>query len=226
MEEVQRSQPGDLPVELIQHIQLLLPVKEAARTCVLSKTWSHAWSTIPHLRFHVTSKFRNEEKERSYIKFMDRTMSKYVKDNIPIQSFDLELTDMKLASLAFKWIPNVASQSCFKHLTITICHNESDSKLILPDEIFSGKNLHTLSLQDYHFDPIENISVSLNPVINCVNLRVLELENVEISEEVLDTLFLTCILLEKIDLTVHSDMETFKKSLLSSRTEVNNSCTI
>nr|GEW03915.1 hypothetical protein [Tanacetum cinerariifolium] len=44
---------ADVPSELIQHIQTLLPAKEdipnelIPRTCVLSKSWLHAWSTIP-----------------------------------------------------------------------------------------------------------------------------------------------------------------------------------
>ncbi|XP_071712336.1 putative F-box/LRR-repeat protein At3g58880 [Rutidosis leptorrhynchoides] len=208
MEELQRSsQTEDVPVELIQRIQSLLPVKEAAHTCVLSKNWSHAWSTIPNLRFNVTSKFPNEEKERDYINFMDRTISKYAQHNIPIESFKLNL-DNKLAShLANKWIPTVAAQSCLKELSICICYSY-DSKIILPDEIFSGKNLHTLSLRDSRFSPIE--TVSRNPVIKCVNLRVLKLEFVKISEEVLDTLFSTCILLEKIHLSVDFGLKTFK----------------
>ncbi|XP_071712278.1 putative F-box/LRR-repeat protein At3g42770 [Rutidosis leptorrhynchoides] len=188
MEELQkrRSQPGDVPVELIQRIQSLLPLKEAARTCVLSKTWSHAWSTIPNLRFDVTLMFRNEEKKRNFIQFMDRTISKYVvQDNIPIESFDLRLTDIKLDSLAYKWLRTVAAQSCFKELYIHICY-VSDSKLILPDEIFFGKKLHTLCITDWRSSPIRTISVGCNPLINCVSLRVLKLFHVEINEELLD----------------------------------------
>ncbi|XP_071712356.1 uncharacterized protein [Rutidosis leptorrhynchoides] len=213
MEKLQRISQAedDVPVELIHLILSLLPVKEAAGTCVLSKTWSHAWSTIPHLRFHITSEFfSTEEKERDYIKFMDRTMSKYIQYNIPIQSFDLILDDIKLASLANKWIPSVAAQSCLKELSLKI-RGEIDGKyhkFILTDEIFSGKNLHTLSLRAYHSSPIE--TVSRNPVINCVNLRVLELLYVKISEEVLDSLFSTCVLLEEINLSYCFGLMTIK----------------
>ncbi|XP_071712349.1 putative F-box/LRR-repeat protein At3g42770 [Rutidosis leptorrhynchoides] len=188
MEELQRrsqSEEDDIPVDLIHRIQSLLPVKEAARTCALSKTWSDAWSTIPHLRFDQTLEFANEEKERDYIKFMDHTISKYIQKNIPIESFDLNLYN-KLASLANKWIPTLAAQSCFKKLSISICYEcyESDGKFILPSEIFSKQNLHTLSLRDYRLSPIETISVSRVPVINCVSLRVLELFCLNISEEI------------------------------------------
>ncbi|XP_071712341.1 uncharacterized protein [Rutidosis leptorrhynchoides] len=210
MEEVRRrSKRGDVPVDLVHLIQSLLSVKEAARTCVLSKTWSHAWSTIPHLRFHYkTSKFpTDEEKEREYIKFIDRTMSKYVQHNIPIESLKLKLDNQFASHFSNKWISTVAAQCCLRELYIRIFY-KSVSKLILTDEIFSGKNLHTLSLRGSRSSPIE--IVSRNPVINCLNLRLLKLEDVEISEELLDTLFSTCILLEKIVLSLRSDMKTFK----------------
>ncbi|XP_071712389.1 putative F-box/LRR-repeat protein At3g58880 [Rutidosis leptorrhynchoides] len=207
-----RSQQKDVPVELIQHIQSLLPLKEAACTCVLSKTWSHAWSTIPHLRFHKTSKFLNEEKDRDYMKLIDRTMFRYVQDNIPIESFDLKL-DFNAASLANKWIRTVASQSCLKELSLEIWIVKGNNRFMLLDDIFSGINLLTMSVRVRRcsFSSNDIVSMSLNPVIiNCESLRVLELEHVKISEEVLDSLFSTCTLLEKIDLAYCRGFTTIK----------------
>ncbi|GJT58543.1 transcription factor DIVARICATA-like protein [Tanacetum coccineum] len=40
-----------LPVELLQRVQSLLPLKDAASTCILSKSWLRAWYTIPNLQF-------------------------------------------------------------------------------------------------------------------------------------------------------------------------------
>lgn len=42
----------DVP-ELMHGIQSRLSLREAACTSVLSKSWLHAWSTIPNLRFHI-----------------------------------------------------------------------------------------------------------------------------------------------------------------------------
>ncbi|XP_071712294.1 F-box/LRR-repeat protein 25-like [Rutidosis leptorrhynchoides] len=189
----------DVPVELIQRIQTLMPVEEAARTCVLSKTWSRAWSTIPHLRFHITSWFpTDEEKERDYIQFMDRTMSRYVRDNIPIESFDLKLDDMQSVSLIYEWIRTVAAR--LKELSIH--HQSYESEYLLPGEIFSGKYLHTLS--------IKNSSARPKPLINCMSLRVLKLFHVKITEEVLCTLFSTCTLLNKIKVSNCFKLKTIK----------------
>ncbi|XP_071712289.1 putative F-box/LRR-repeat protein At5g02930 [Rutidosis leptorrhynchoides] len=192
----------DAPVELIQRIQSLLPVEEAARTCVLSKTWSHAWSTIPHLRFHQTLIYPSEEKKSEYTMFMDGTVSKYVRDNIPIESFDLKLDDMESVSLAYEWIRTVAAR--LKELSIHHLTYKSEF-LLPPGEIFScGKYLHTLC--------IKNSPVRTKLVINCVSLRVLELYNVKITEEVFDSLISTCTLPEKINLLYCSGLKTIKVS--------------
>ncbi|GJT95088.1 F-box/LRR-repeat protein [Tanacetum coccineum] len=119
----------DLP-ELIHRIQSLLPAKEAARTCILSKSWLHACSTIPTLRFPCQSL-------TSYNKLIDSTLVRYHRDNLPIQCFDLvfDIRDQKSASLANKWIFGVASKSALKELFLSIWV-EIDS-FTLPDDIFS-----------------------------------------------------------------------------------------
>ncbi|XP_071712287.1 putative F-box/LRR-repeat protein At5g41840 [Rutidosis leptorrhynchoides] len=199
MDKLQRrSQHGGVSLELIQHIQTLLPVKQAARTCVFSETWSHAWSTIPNLRFDQTLFSPTEGKKSDYKMFMDRTMSKYVRDNIPIESFDLKLDDMHSVSLIYEWIRTVAARP--KELSIH--HQSYESEYLLPGEIFSGKYLHTLS--------IKNSSARPKPLINCVSLRVLKLSCVKISEDVLHTLFSTCTLLEKIEVSNCIDLKTIK----------------
>ncbi|KAI3510197.1 hypothetical protein L1887_25728 [Cichorium endivia] len=82
-----RRQLEDIP-DLIHHIQSLLPVKEAARTSVLSKSWLHAWSTIPILRFREALSSVSEKQERDLLKVFDRTLIRYMDDNLPINSID------------------------------------------------------------------------------------------------------------------------------------------
>ncbi|GJQ94564.1 peroxisomal membrane protein 11B [Tanacetum coccineum] len=73
----------DLP-ELIHRIQSLLPAKEAARTCILSKSWLHAWSTIPTLRFPCQSL-------TSYNKLIDSTL---MREALSLSSkFDIDIED-------------------------------------------------------------------------------------------------------------------------------------
>nr|GEV38580.1 hypothetical protein [Tanacetum cinerariifolium] len=71
---IHTPQLEDIP-ELIHRIQSLLPAKEAARTCILSKSWLHAWSTIPTLRFTTQfQKFVTDEQKIKYQKVIDHTL--------------------------------------------------------------------------------------------------------------------------------------------------------
>ncbi|GJZ46687.1 F-box protein-like protein [Tanacetum coccineum] len=203
---IRTKQLEDVP-ELIQHIQSLLPAEDAARSCVLSKSWLRAWSTIPTLRLcrpgPLTSSIKQEE--RRYIRFIRRTIRRYHQDNIPIINCDLyfAIHKQKSATRVEKSIKSVASKSCLKELRLAIFGYIAS--FTVPDEIFSSENLNTLSIK-VDFPSYMRLSFSLhissNPLINCVNLRELELIEVHISEEAFHNLVSTCKLLEKINLNL------------------------
>lgn len=101
------------------------------------------------------------------------------------------MENQKPASLlAENWIRPVASKTCLKELYLKIWFGVT-FPFTLPDEIFSGDNLNKLSVTD---DAAMNncLCINNNPVINCVNLQVLKLINVNISQELLDNIFSTC----------------------------------
>lgn len=112
-------------------------------------------------------------------------MQRYIRDNIPIESFDLELIDDfdfkqdVSSTLMKKWIQFVASLSSLKELNLTVDVNTFSS--LLSDEIFSGENLKSISVRVYGYK-----FASLNPLIKCVSLRVLDLYRVNVGEGVLD----------------------------------------
>ncbi|XP_071712313.1 F-box/LRR-repeat protein At5g02910-like [Rutidosis leptorrhynchoides] len=195
MEEVKRSGPClEDVVDLVHHIQSLLSIKEATRTCVLSKLWKQAWYTIPTLRF-------DDYEHQEIMHFIEQTLSRYNEDNVPIKSIDLGITieDQESSSLANKCIRTVATQRCLKELSLKI-YNSIRRNFILTDEIFSRENLHRLEIESTYSKRHDSVCVTQNPVINCVSLRVLKLYKVKISDEVLNNLFSTCTLLEKIRL--------------------------
>nr|GEX02571.1 hypothetical protein [Tanacetum cinerariifolium] len=181
----------DLP-ELIHRIQSLLSVKEAAQTCILSKSWLHAWSTIPTLRFPRSLTY--------YDKLIDSTLVRYHRDNLPIQCFDLvfDITNQESASLANKWIFRVSSKSALKELFLRIWVR-IDS-FTLPDEIFSSANLNEIKISATDVTMTNPLWIPYSRVILCVSLRVLELKYLNISEDMLHNLLSTCSLLEKINL--------------------------
>ncbi|GJY15487.1 F-box protein-like protein [Tanacetum coccineum] len=190
-----RRQLEDVP-ELIHHIQALLPAKDAARTCVLSKSWLHAWSTIPTIRFCQSSKSLTKQQESRYLRLIRRTIRRYDRDNIPVITCDIHfgIRKPKSATRAEKFIKRVASKSSLKELCLTLVDDDVAS-FTLPDEIFSNENLNTLSIKhDYSLHigrPLKKnypLHISSNPLIVCVNLRVLELLDVHLSHEEVNNL--------------------------------------
>nr|GEU78209.1 hypothetical protein [Tanacetum cinerariifolium] len=167
---------------------VVVVVKEAACTCVLSKSWLHAWTTIPMLRFNQSIMLLKQLDD--YINLIDRTLLRYFEHDIPVASFDLKfiIKDQESASLVEKmieqWIRGLAPKRCFNELCITYTDEcWRIIKFTLPDEIFSGVNITTISVtveRGYH----NAVEMCRNPVINCVSLQVLELLHVNTSEEV------------------------------------------
>ena len=187
---IHTPQLEDIP-ELIHRIQSFLPAQKAARTCILSKSWLHAWSTIPTLRFPLVT----DEQERKYKNVIDHTLQRYHRDNISIESLDLQLRiqNQESAFVAEKWIQPIVSKSCLKELSLKIWRlNDS---FTFPNELFSSENLNTIKVEAQ-----KGTYLGSNPLIKCVTLRVLDLEYVNITEEVLHNLLSTCALLEKIKL--------------------------
>lgn len=189
---IHTSQLEDIP-ELIYRIQSFLPARKAAQTCILSKSWLHAWSTIPTLRFPPL--LVTDEQERKYKKVIDDTLQRYHRDNISIESLDLQLRIQNQGSavVAEKWIQPIVSKSCLKELSLKI-RGLKDS-FTLPNELFSSENLNTIKVVAE-----KGTYLGSYPFIKCITLRVLDLEYVNITEEVLHNLLSNCTLLEKIRL--------------------------
>ncbi|KAL4558650.1 hypothetical protein LXL04_036851 [Taraxacum kok-saghyz] len=181
--------------ELMHNIQSFLPLKEAAGTSVLSKSWLRAWSTIPTLDFDVR---RGKE-----LKLMDmsRTVIRYLRDNIPIEVFTLkiDIENQESAShVAENLIGPMASKPYLKKISLLI-NLWSGFSFMLPDEIWASENLTKIKVSsDIKWN--HSIWMTNTPVINCVSLRKLHLEGVCMSEEVLHDILSSCKLLEKISL--------------------------
>ncbi|CAH1438779.1 unnamed protein product [Lactuca virosa] len=146
----------------MQNIQSRLPVKGAARTSVLSKSWLHAWSTIPILRLDV--------RRGKSMKLVDgdRTLIRYLRDNIPIERFDLmiDIESQESASHAEKWIGAIAAKSCLRELSLSIDIALLRTSLTLPDEILSGENLTKIRVSASNGIHYVWMTTSYHPVIN------------------------------------------------------------
>ncbi|CAH1439719.1 unnamed protein product [Lactuca virosa] len=181
----------------MHHIQSLLPVKEATRTSLLSKSWLHAWSTIPTLRFFILKKQNGKSMK---LVDVDRTLIRYLHFNIPIQKFELlmDIENLESASHAEKWIRPVATKTCLRELSLSILIY--GAPFTLPDEILSGENLTKIRVSSPLIHSVW-MPMPTTPVINCVSLRELHFDGVRISEEALHDILSSCRLLVKIVLS-------------------------
>ncbi|KAJ4958106.1 hypothetical protein NE237_025217 [Protea cynaroides] len=62
---------SDMPPNIIENILSRLPIKEAVRTCMLSKKWRHNWVTLPELIFSFTLGNALINRNDRVIKFID-----------------------------------------------------------------------------------------------------------------------------------------------------------
>ncbi|PWA98621.1 pleckstrin (PH) domain superfamily protein [Artemisia annua] len=214
-----RQELDDVP-ELIQRIQLELPSKDAARTCILSKSWLQAWSTSPAIRFCPTS--FEKQHERKYMRWIRLALLRYHRHSLPITSLDLHLgihTSDRAARKLISQATTSSSIASLKELRLTILGESFD----LPDDMFSNENLHTLCfklISPYtKFNP-HSLQISSNPSIRCTNLRVLDLSRVDISQYVLNQLISKNKLLEKIILDVRPGFDEIKVNNLRYLREV------
>ncbi|KAL7605163.1 hypothetical protein Lser_V15G19834 [Lactuca serriola] len=190
--------------ESMHRIQSRLPVEEAARTCVLSKSWLHAWSTIPTLRFRVC----NEQKGSMKLMDVEHTLIRYLRDNIPIERFDLkiDIENQELVSHAAKWIQSVATKTSLKEISLSIFPSGVCALFTLPNEILLGENLTKLRILASRGIRSVCMTTSHLPVIKCVSLRELHLNCVCISEEALNNILSSCSFLVTIELSkIYSD---------------------
>ncbi|KAL6502697.1 hypothetical protein OROHE_024350 [Orobanche hederae] len=180
--------------ELMQHIQSRMLVTEAACTSLLSKSWLHAWSTTPFLRFRV-----HNEKYAKSMEYMDRTLIRYHRDNIPIETFQLlmDIKNQESASHAENWIKSVVTKPCLKELSLSFYLHAP--LFTLPDEILSSQNLMKIRVSSQlRYHPV-CMSVTTR-LVKCVSLQELHLDRVRISEEELHDILSSCTLLVKIKL--------------------------
>ncbi|PNY07600.1 F-box/LRR-repeat protein [Trifolium pratense] len=76
---------SDLPNCILVHILSFLNIKDAVRTCILSKRWKHIWKYIPTLTLH----YSNFSTLKSFDQFVSRVLS--LRDNsIVLHAIDFD----------------------------------------------------------------------------------------------------------------------------------------
>jgi hypothetical protein len=178
---------GKLPEEVVRHILSFLPIKDAARTSVLSKRWEYLWASIPNLDFLL---LRSAKRETTlFMNFVDRVLS--LRNSSVIKRFTLCCYVMLDASRVNTWISATVGHKV-EELRIEL--HDCKGEFSLPYCLFTCETLIGL-----HLDM--PCILKLPTRIFFSNLKILTIKNVTFSDEYLTQQFFSGLqVLEKLKL--------------------------
>ncbi|KAK4359446.1 hypothetical protein RND71_021675 [Anisodus tanguticus] len=140
-----------LPRNVIDSILELLPVKDAAKTCTLSKSWRYVWGELP--KIVLDYEFCDELIEESESNFREVVDEILLLRKGKIVKFDLDVRVEDLASYTAidRWVLYVTRNSV-KKLSLRISKID-DRTYTLPPCIFHCPTLTQLKLASCSFKP-------------------------------------------------------------------------
>ncbi|XP_074284190.1 putative F-box protein At1g58310 [Silene latifolia] len=197
---------SDLPDFLVHHIISFLDMREAYRTCILSKRWAHISATNPIIEFHFYYEpefllrcWPSEEVSARLLGYIDSRMQRYAKDNLRVRTlrlifpnsnevFSCDVDQIELSS-------KLEEFSCKVDEWIQIAVHNQVARLDLdgplnyqlPDILLSATSLRQLNC----------IKVKIpyyNGAINLASLQTLELLGVDVEECMLNHIISACLL--------------------------------
>ncbi|XP_023739426.1 F-box protein At2g39490 [Lactuca sativa] len=181
----------NIPYEILYQIVSLIPLKEAARTIILSSSWKHLWAPVQvfvNMDFdRITTQESGQQMNQLISSFLNTYETSYQILNL---SF-LEPKTVSEETLFFKAIKGVDKE-------LHICFNgETPTDFGLTIELPLCKNAHFCSLKTLHLRSITSLAGSFLPELfsSCWNLETLTLEK--------------CSGLQNIDLKAHGFLQKF-----------------
>ncbi|KAL6627066.1 hypothetical protein ACP70R_030792 [Stipagrostis hirtigluma subsp. patula] len=196
---------SDLPLEILHTIISRLPIKEAVRTSILSKHWKHVWCSRTKLEFSFKSLLYNK-KSRTPCSLIDPRVFIERVNAILKQHSGIVVEKMEVD---FSWLRNEHAEHIDNWLKFAIA--SKTKQLILdftflqpteepysfPFQLFgasTGSHLQALKLCSVCLKQPTNINVFLN-------LKILELVDINITDDELKVLLSSCNVLEFIGIS-------------------------
>uniref|UniRef100_A0A5B7A369 F-box domain-containing protein n=1 Tax=Davidia involucrata TaxID=16924 RepID=A0A5B7A369_DAVIN len=180
-----------LPDSVLLHILSLLPMKDVVKTSALSKKWQYLWTSVHNLIFVSEDCLTPDRMKWQFFAFVDKTLilCSCTKIKKFVVHFDYYGSDADVDS----WI-RFASEKNVEDLDLNF-YGSSDVYR-LPQHLFSNSSLRKLKLSLCDFEP--------SGVISWGSLKSLSLDNVDLSEDVIEKILSGCPLLEDLELSTFS----------------------
>ncbi|CAJ2678310.1 unnamed protein product [Trifolium pratense] len=113
--EMSEDKLSDLPNCILVHILSFLNIKDAVRTCILSKRWKHIWKYIPTLTLH----YSNFSTLKSFDQFVSRVLS--LRDNsIVLHAIDFDRNGIDVKGDIGHILPCISSCQTLTSLKLSI----------------------------------------------------------------------------------------------------------
>ncbi|KAJ4961769.1 hypothetical protein NE237_021679 [Protea cynaroides] len=132
---------SDMPPNIIENILSRLPIKEAVRTCILSKKWRYNWVTLPELIFNFTLGNALINRNDRVVNFIDDVLSLH---RGPICKFELS-RHLCIPNTGYmeRWILCLSRNDIQK---LILCQQPQLKHYELPSSLYSCELLNHLEL--------------------------------------------------------------------------------
>ncbi|GLU04839.1 hypothetical protein SLE2022_219680 [Rubroshorea leprosula] len=181
---------SDLPQSIIESILIRLPIRDAVRTSVLSSKWRYKWATLTKLVFDdrcVTLSNDKSVVEGSLVKFITHALFLH---QGPIHKFWLSSSYLQCCPDIDQWLLFL-SRTDIKELVLELGDEEW---FRVPSCLFSCKKLTHLELIRCELDPPPSFK-------GFFCLKSLNLHQVCVAPEAIESLISGCPLLESLELS-------------------------
>lgn len=192
---------SNLPWDVLDSILVHMPLKEAVRTSVLSSKWRYKWTGLS--QYVIDDKcFTNTvlDKVARWKEIMKIIHQVQLNHGGPIEKFTLAAYCHPDHADLYQWIRFLANRG-IKELIVR--EFDSVKRFRLPACLFSCSQLNRLELSDC------NIKLS-NEFRGFNSLAILQLTQVYIDSDTLESLILNCPVLERLTLSVLDNQAVFR----------------
>ncbi|XP_059648643.1 F-box/FBD/LRR-repeat protein At1g13570-like [Cornus florida] len=182
---------SNLPSEVTENILMLLPLRDAVRTSILSRKWRYKWVNLPQLVFDDTLVKDSMENDDPLLhsKLFKIIFQVLLLHNGPIVKFTLSISALKICSEIHPLMVFL-SKNGIRELAIDICDLNGYR---FPSSLFSCEELRQLYLSNCSFDPPLTFK-------GFSRITSLEFILVDFGDGVLEKLVSSCPLLERLKL--------------------------
>ncbi|KAJ8772655.1 hypothetical protein K2173_027832 [Erythroxylum novogranatense] len=187
--ETELDRISSLPEHILEQILLQLSLRDAVRTCILSKKWRYRWAKIPHLVFDNNCLTLSTQDQglikNKLVNVVDHILLLH---HGPIYKFKLSHRDLLGVPDIDRWILHL-SRIPIKEFILEIWKGQ---RYKLPSCLFSYENLTHLELFNCLLKP--------PPFKGFRNLKSLDLQHITLAQDAFENLISGCPLLERLTL--------------------------